>query len=913
MIMKQKLTIIFGLVLLSNVLFAQKKIIDTSAIKRWTSLGYDAALSNDGKYVYYTIENQPLGGHTLFIKTSTGKLLRKIINGTAARFGDRNNTLFYMLNDSLIIDNLVNASKKIYKEVESFQLFTQENKAWVAIQLKNPKRQLLFVSLDSKLEKQYSGISGFNISPNGSRIVLKAPLGENKEQLIVLDLKLDKQTKIWEGYGAKKLTFDKSCDQLVFLQKSAANQEANVIGYYKFGVEHAIDLIKNGSSPQDGLVVSDNPGYGEWGFSTDGSRLFFSLEYNNKKAKPLNRVSVDIWSSQDSIIQSQQLVNLKQAKTYNAVIDLKSKEVMRLVADNEQQKLVSSAGNYLIVERMSGDINEDSWNKKFRVEKYLVFTKTGKRILLTADSVDNTSQWSFSPGEKYIIYCKGSAKIDYYSYEISTQIKRNMTADIVTDWATSYSSNNGWSVLASGAIGHCGWLKQDQALLIQDRFDIWQVDPSCRIPAVNITNGIGRKRGIIFCPISKDMWNNRVYDFNEKVLLKAFNVESKESGFFKTSLGRKPHVEELTMQPALFDSSLERPLLYSSLVFKAKGADKYLFYKQSETQSLNLYTSTDFKSFTKISENNPNENYNWYTTELHNWKSLSGDSLQGVLYKPENFDPNKKYPVIFNYYYVDEFSNNLHVFHIPELSSSGNVNIPYYTSNGYLVFTPDIKTGLMSIDRKARMKESTVNAVISAVDYLSKLKWVDEKKMALSGHSYGGGQTLWLITSSNLFAAAVAGAPPTDRAYFARNLGFGGVSSSFKGIEMAFMNGKSLYKDPQAYFQDSPINYVDKVNTPLLMMHNIGDKNVDFVEGIQFFTGLRRNDKKAWLLQYDGESHGIHDQKAMEDFTIRMKQFFDHYLKNAPMPRWMSKGIPASMKGIDDGLALDTSSKTLAN
>jgi hypothetical protein len=92
------------------------------------------------------------------------------------------------------------------------------------------------------------------------------------------------------------------------------------------------------------------------------------------------------------------------------------------------------------------------------------------------------------------------------------------------------------------------------------------------------------------------------------------------------------------------------------------------------------------------------------------------------------------------------------------------------------------------------------------------------------------------------------------------------------------------------------------------MMSNKADGDVPFPQGVEMFTALRRLGKKAWMLQYDGEDHMVFDAAAA-DLTVRMKQFFDHYLKGAPPPKWMTEGVPARLKGIDSGLELDTSGK----
>jgi dipeptidyl aminopeptidase/acylaminoacyl peptidase len=271
--------------------------------------------------------------------------------------------------------------------------------------------------------------------------------------------------------------------------------------------------------------------------------------------------------------------------------------------------------------------------------------------------------------------------------------------------------------------------------------------------------------------------------------------------------------------------------------------------------------------------------------------------LQGALYKPENFDPRKKYPVIFLYY--EKLSQDVNHYRVPMLSTD-RIEIPWFVSRGYIVCTPDIhfKTG--------ETGKSAFDAVVSCANYMQNYPWVDDKRMGLQGHSFGAYETNYIITHSDLFAAAIsasgicnmvsdygsiAGSEAKDKKFFYEN--------------HQYRMGTSLWERPAQYLNNSPILFADKISTPLLMMNNKQDKGVSFNQGVEFFTALRRLGKRAWMLQYDNGNHSL-DSKSPEalDYTIRMQQFFDHYLKDSACPRWMLYGIPADMKEIDNGYEL---------
>jgi len=104
--------------------------------------------------------------------------------------------------------------------------------------------------------------------------------------------------------------------------------------------------------------------------------------------------------------------------------------------------------------------------------------------------------------------------------------------------------------------------------------------------------------------------------------------------------------------------------------------------------------------------------------------------------------------------------------------------------------------------------------------------------------------------------------------------------------------GGSLWDYPLRFLDNSPIFRADRVETPLLMIHNDEDDAVPWYQGIEYFLALRRLGKEAYLFTYNGEKHGLRKRINQKDYTRRLQEFFDHFLKGAPAPEWMEKGIP---------------------
>jgi dipeptidyl aminopeptidase/acylaminoacyl peptidase len=381
-------------------------------------------------------------------------------------------------------------------------------------------------------------------------------------------------------------------------------------------------------------------------------------------------------------------------------------------------------------------------------------------------------------------------------------------------------------------------------------------------------------------------------------LLAAFNRKTKENGFYKLTRGRGGKLEKFTMGPYLY--CIPRSALEDQSI-KAGEADIYLVRKRCAEQSPNYFTTRDFKTFHPVSDVYPERNWNWLTDQLVEWDGPNDVHYQGLLYEPENMDTNKKYPVII--YYYETLSDKFHEF-LPALPCPGTINIPWFVSRGYLVFVPDI------FYRLKEPGKSALNAILSAYNLLTGLGFVDRSRIGIQGHSWGGFETNYVVTHSHVFAAACSASGVTD--FISSYGGLTGLDATSR--EPIYELGQSrmgatIWNIPDAYLENSAIIHADSVTTPLLMMHNTGDYGVPFAQAVEFYTGLRRLGKKVWLLQYDGERHGLRHFNSQLDFTLRITQFFDFYLKNAKPPIWMTQGVPGKYKGIKNGLELDYSGK----
>ncbi|HWK08124.1 MAG TPA: prolyl oligopeptidase family serine peptidase [Puia sp.] len=875
---------------------AQNPAIDSSAYDKWPKVDRPA-ICNNGNYALYTIENQPAGSRTFVVLATYGNWKMEIPD-VASYPGcftqDSRTVVFTKPKDSLGIVTLGTSYIEYISHVSSFKLPKKGNSKWLAYLSNTPAKELVVRDLTTGKQKYFTSVLDYLLNDDGRILLLLTDVKEDSAVTVALqwvDLSDGKVATIWSGIKAVGFTFDITDTQLAFSgTEKKDGLPVHALWYYQDGMDKAV-LLANDQSPGVDSGLKFDQGSIQ-GFSIDGSRLFLKLKETDLPQPKAGAVKVDIWNYTDARLQSQQLYE-RAPRSFTVVINISDHRIIRLEQkDDIVQSLFQLSNekkdNFILLSNTKGDINECNWNPTAQSFVYLVSTKDGERARL--------NKWfcSLSPGGNFVIYYDPTKK-NYFSYATLSGITRNITQTIPTVW-TEYGNDQPDAPYAVNALD--GWLKDDAAVLLHDQNDIWVVDPVGNKLPINLTNGYGRRHNIVFRLGLRDYSYNAIAN-NEKLILTAFNYGNKENGFYSKVLGQIGDPLLLTMGAYVYYAPGNNPGLPGLSPLKSHDAEIYLIQRMSATESPNYFCTADFKTFIRLSNIHPETTYNWLTSELLTWKTFNGSISQGVIYKPENFDPKKKYPIIFNYY--DKLSDELNVYHIPG-PSMGNINVPWFVSRGYLVFTPDIHYKI------GETGESVVNAVVSAADYLSKMPWVDGKKMGINGHSFGGYETNYLVTHTHLFAAACSASGVSDLISSYGSLWPDGSSQQEYSELRRLRMGTTLWQRPDLYIKNSPIFLASNVTTPLLMMNNKGDGAVQFAQGVEFFTALRRLRKKVWMLQYDGEGHEVFDRSA-NDYSIRLAQFFDHYLRGSAAPKWMTEGVRASRKGIDTGLQLDTSGR----
>ena len=510
-------------------------------------------------------------------------------------------------------------------------------------------------------------------------------------------------------------------------------------------------------------------------------------------------------------------------------------------------------------------LRELTWAGRFG-DLYAVDLQTGERRVVARRLAGGwrSPTASLSPDGAWTLYYRDG---DWHLFDNAGGTTRNLTADTAVPFA-----NEDWDYPADPpGYDHSEWLADSSAVMIYDKFDIWKVTTEDG-DLTNLTGGRGRGKQVVFRVIDLDEEEDTI-DPASALMLSGYDDREKHDAFYSLKIGGEPK--------RLYGDGGHR----LHLVAKAEGADRLLFTQERYDQFPDLrITNLAFEGARKLSDVNPQiAEYAWGAAELVEWTTNDGTSLQGVLIKPDGWEPGKRVPVLVYYYRF--FSQRLHLFNEPVVNH--RPSFPVYASNGYAVFLPDIKFEI------GRPGPSAVECLTSGIEHLVEIGVADPDAVGLHGHSWSGYQTAFVVTQTDIFAAAVAGAPVSNMTSAYSGIRWEtGLARQFQYEQSQSRIGGSLWETPELYIENSPVFFADRINTPLLIQFGDEDGAVPWYQGIELYLACRRLDKDCIMLQYRGEPHHLKQYANKLDYSIKMKEFFDHHLKGEPAPDWMTDGVP---------------------
>jgi dipeptidyl aminopeptidase/acylaminoacyl peptidase len=894
----------------------------------------ERVISNDGRYFVYG-QNPQEGDGRIIVRELASQRIDSIPRGMAAQLtADSEFAVFRIKPPLQLVKDARRAKKKkedlpkdsmaIYSlrtstlhkipAVSSFKI-PEKSGSWLAYQLeasvgskdkkdttakavklaKSPKKEgeengfkLVIRNLKNGEEQYFPYVKEYSVSENGKWLAFATTGNDStwRAGVYVWDATASTVKQIHEGLAKQKfmkLIFAKTTDQLAFLADPDTNSKVQIrlpkLYYWQAGADRAQLIADEANQPGPaGWLVSANR---TPEFSKDGRKLYFGT--NPKPVVPDTTlladeiVNVEVWHWQDKNLQTRQKVTLEQdkKKSHLAVYHIQEEKLVQLGNENLTGTEIVGEGNVGFVLATSNlKYSHEHWDWNPKADVFVINDRNGS-IQPVKEKLEGNAR--VSPEGKYI-YWFSNPDTAWFAFDVARAQTTRLTSNSQVHFADEEDDHPDFP----NPYGLAGWTKGDEKVLIYDRYDLWEVSPHTPQQMRRLTHGRELKRQYRYVRLDPEA---RSIDITKPILLSAFNETDKRQGYYRLPVNNG-------VEQRLYEGDFKTG--YG--VLKAKNAEQLFFTKETFRDYPDWYvTDSDFKTVSKITNTNPQQtDYYWGNVELVSWLAADGTPLKGLLYKPDNFDPAKKYPMMV--YFYEKNSDNLHSHFSPKPIRS-YINFSYFTSNGYVIFVPDIvyKTGFPG--------QSAYNCVIPGVLSQIAKGFVDKDRIGISGHSWGGYQTAYLIGQTNLFRAAEAGAPVSNM-----TSAYGGVrwdsgltrQAQYEKTQSRI--GATLWEKPFLYIENSPLFYAPKIETPVLMMHNDDDGAVPWYQGIEFYMALKRLGKPVWMLNYNGEKHGLGKRQNMKDFAVRLYQYFDYYLKDEPLPSWLGEGLPYIDKGINQHL-----------
>ncbi len=623
-----------------------------------------------------------------------------------------------------------------------------------------------------------------------------------------------------------------------------------------------IDLSADPSFPE-GFVLSERA---DTRWTEDGTSVLVGLKEQSEEVEESDedKADVDVWHWSDERLQSVQMVQADADRryTYLSVYSLDSGSFVRLATDDMRRVDVAGDGRWGVGRNDAayrGEVSEEGG----RADYIRIDPSTGEERLIVEDV---RRPMGTSPDGAWFVYLKDGAVQ-------STNLESLETTNLSSASGIDFIDAEFDLVSERPAYGIGGWT-EDASVILYTRYEAYVV-PLDGGPARALTGGLGDREEIRFRIVRLDPEEDWV-DPNG-VLLSAYGEWTKRSGYFRARLGRDP--EELIFLDEMIGQ-----------VRKASDADRLVFTRQTFEQFPDYWTSDlSFGDPRRVTDANPQiSQFAWGRRVLIDYVNQRGIELQATLALPAGYEEGRRYPMIV--YFYEKMSQRHHQFSMPVYDDRPHMST--YASNGYLVLMPDI------VYDDGYPGSSALDDVTAAARKAIELGYADPERIGLQGHSWGGYETSFILTQTDMFAAIVTGAPLTN--LMSMNNILYKRTGNHNGPILQWSQGRmgdQPWDDFERWVSQSPVHHAPNISTPFLILHGTDDGAVDWNQGLELYTAARRLGKEVILLSYPGEPHHLGKEANQKDFQMRMKQYFDHHLKGAEAPAWMREGVPFLEKG----------------
>jgi dipeptidyl aminopeptidase/acylaminoacyl peptidase len=892
--------------ILSSSVWAQNKVLNVEDYDRWSHIT-GAEISNNGNWMAYGL--RPNGGddtlHVISLNNSDTQY--EIPLAEDAVFSDDNNWVAYTLTvDEETRKKMSKKGDKIFDQAQLLNLktgkkytlersagmtFSEDGKYW-AVHRQKPEddkskhkgSDLIIRNLEDGTVLNIGNVSEFAFNKKSTQLAYLVDASEKTGNGVYLKnlangnlLTLDTDsatysTLTWDDDDALRKDWGKKGTALAVLKGLNVDtllHSENKVMVFKGLNSKITTATLNPETLQNfpnGMVISQNGGL-SW--STDAKLVFLGIRMQEPKLKMDKDTvaNVDVFHWKDDRIQTvqEQQAGNDRRFTYSATFNPDNGSFTRLTDEDMKELNTSNHNQFMVGRDETPYIDDVNWGVS-PADLYRVNIQNGERTRF-AEEVKRTL--GYSPDGRYYLYQNITGQDTVlFVYDVQRNTNTNLSASApiqFMDMDHPYPHEN-------PTYGVAGWTKDGKNVIVNHKYDLWMLalDGS---KATNITRGVGEDQKIRFRYETLDQ-DEEYIDTSKNLLLTAFGEWTKMNGFYELKIGNSP--KALIYEDALFDDWE-----------KARDSDRVILTKETFVDFPDYYaTNSSFKNLEKVTYANPQQaEYAWGERVLVEYENSRGIKLQGTLTLPAGYEPGKKYPMIV--YFYETMSDRHNQYSMPVYDDRPHMST--YASNGYLVLMPD------NVFQEGRPGTSSLDCITAATQKVIDLGYADPDHIGLQGHSWGGYQSSFILTQTDMFATVVTGAPPTNLTSFYNNI-YGRTGTNHHGImeigQVRMGRGVTPWSHREVYQRENPMFYVPQIETPFMILHGTDDGAVDWMQGLEFYNAARRLDKEVVLLSYPGEGHHLGREANQIDFQVRMKEWFDHYVKEVPPADWITDGIP---------------------
>lgn len=854
--------VLINILLLTNLLWTSpackcygqdnlKKQLQKEDYSLWGTL-WPEKISEKGNWTSFRMRYDS-GKDTLFVKQTSGPVKYSFPKGTNGTFNGEKQFICTR-GDTVIIKSLKNEKVQLFPRYNNFIMDCSGK--YIALLGTNPKGQHLIIrSIEGNTVHDYGNIttSVYNEQEN-ALLYTTTQAGHSMLKIVHFDSRLTEEL-LYKGTSILHNPIWKK-NTIAFLSQ---DKEILLHAY----LYQKKQLLSCQFTPEENKTIAT--AYGTLYIPEDQSKVFFMLKTPKKTTE--SDTAVEVWNSLDKeLYWKKKRYGSSKHKNDVAVWNLTSDKTYQLSDSENSFEGLSGDAAYMISSIQS--TQDTSENQRGLRDYFITEIATLKRKPLFSKHHKSILSVIASPSGRYIAYTEND---NWWLYDIQNGQRQNLTGKL----NIAFSKETHDKPSPAPMYGIAGWTPDDESVLLYDRYDIWEFDTSGKTP-IRLTKGRGTAISYRIVPHKeKQLLNTEfsnciggTFTTDEPLFLHVYDHQTETSGY---SVWERNKGETQITAPALKTSHLTA----------AKNGKSFMFMEQNyqTPRRLIVINPKDNKRTTVYSSNPQQSQYQWGRSQKIVY-TQNGKELAAALFYPANFKKGEKYPLIVQLYekqspYVNDYVN-------PSLREQGGFNITNYSTSGYFVLLPDIfydtgKTG-----------KSVTNCVLAAVDYVTAMGFIQENRIGLIGHSFGGYETDIILTQTDRFATAVAGAAWTDLISAYYHIGENTMTPDFWRMEKDQLRlGTTPYANIKLYIDNSPVLQAHKVNTPLLSWAGENDNVISPYQSIEFYLAFKRLGKKNVFLYYPSESHSLFNPDNQIDLSLRIEQWFAHYLKGESVKDWM--------------------------